>query len=433
MGELQYRLDGLQGELFGVEQKLKAYDDAKASLARAGKQVEESPTLLKLGLPPETFDRVKRFPAERQRREDQLARIATERAQAEERAPQGPAEPIWRDQRFLAALAAGVACLVGATFLDSYARYVALLAIPAFGFAALLALRHIEDLQAAARSSGRVDLFAAREKKVEDDFAAASAVVKSAFAKVGVDSAEDFLALFERKASAEEQLAQAQVALAEMESDPDTSSALQKGQKLKAEQEQINQKLLSMSGGYVRDQRDVERDIEKLEEALAPKAEPVEEFKPVETGPTELIEDPVPALLKAASDLFHKDVPTLWAMLKDRCGQYIAALTDRRYHALEVDAQGRAQVAAPGRTVPLGEVPAKDVDLIWISLRLTLVEKHATIAKVPLVVEDTFTGAVDEAKAPLLVRMLKHLGTQTQVLHVTPSTHNPGSEPTLNL
>ncbi len=66
-------------------------------------------------------------------------------------------------------------------------------------------------------------------------------------------------------------------------------------------------------------------------------------------------------------------------------------------------------------------------------MRLTLVEKYAAIAKVPLVVEDTFAGSIDETKTPLLLRMLKHLGTQTQVLHVTPSTHNPGSEPALNL
>ncbi len=433
VGELQYRLDGLQSEIFGVEQKLKAYEDAKATHKRASKELEEAPTLLKLGLPPDTMERVKRFPVEQQRRQDQLQRIAAEREQAEQRAVTGPAQPLWMDQRFLAAVALGLALVIGAAFLESWARYVALLAVPAFGFAALVALRYIEELQAASKTSNLGDLFAAREKKVEEDFAAVSAQVKAAFSKAGVEGAEEFIALFDRKAQAEEHLAQAQVALAEMESDPDTSSAITRAQTLKSEQEQINQKLLSMSGGYVRDQREVEREIAKLEEALAPKVEKVEEFKPVETGPTELVEDPVPGLMKAGADLFHKDVPTLWALLKERCGQYIAALTDRRYHGLEVDMSGKAKAVAPGRTVPIGEVPPKDVDLIWIGLRLTLAEKYAAISKVPLVVEDAFAGTIEDAKAPLLQRMLKHLGTQTQVLHVTPSTHNAGSEPVLNL
>ncbi|MFT3836849.1 MAG: chromosome segregation protein SMC [Myxococcaceae bacterium] len=433
VGDLQYRLDGMQGEMFAVETKLKAYEDAKATVSRAQQEMEEAPTLLKLGLAPDTMDRVKRYPAEQQKRDDQLARIATEREQAEQKSAPGPERPLLQDTRFLAGIGLGLVAFVGALFLEGPGRYVALLSIPAFGFAALVALRFIEELQAVARTSSRGDLYAAREKKVEDDFNAFASSVKAAFAKAGVESAGDFAAIFDRKAAAEDALSRAQNALSEMEADPDTSQAITKAQTLKAEQEQINQKLVQMSGGYIRDAREVERDIAKLEEALAPKLQPQDEFKPVETGPTELVDDPCPALLKTGADLFHKDVPGLWGALKDRCGQYLTALTDRRYHGLELDTAGRATVQAPGRSVPLGEVPPKDVDLIWLGLRLTLVEKYAAVAKVPLVVEDTFAGSIEEAKTPLLLRMLKHLGTQTQVLHVTPSTHNPGSEPALNL
>ncbi len=63
----------------------------------------------------------------------------------------------------------------------------------------------------------------------------------------------------------------------------------------------------------------------------------------------------------------------------------------------------------------MGELPPKDADLFALSLRLTAVEKASARAKIPLFVEDAI-ACVDEVK---LGRMLKHLGTTTQVIHAT--------------
>jgi uncharacterized protein YhaN len=121
-------------------------------------------------------------------------------------------------------------------------------------------------------------------------------------------------------------------------------------------------------------------------------------------------------------------------MLRERCVQYFGALTDRRYVGVEWDKDGRTVVAAAsGRRMPLGELPPREVDLFFLSLRLTVVEKVSPRVKLPLLVEDALIG-VDEAKLPLLGRMLKHLGTMTQVLHVTAHPgFTPLSDGTVNL
>jgi uncharacterized protein YhaN len=72
-----------------------------------------------------------------------------------------------------------------------------------------------------------------------------------------------------------------------------------------------------------------------------------------------------------------------------------------------------------GKSVPVGQLPAADIDWAYIALRLTLVEKTIGSEPFPLLLEDVATG-LEEARLPLLGRMLKHLGTLTQVLHVTP-------------
>jgi hypothetical protein len=49
---------------------------------------------------------------------------------------------------------------------------------------------------------------------------------------------------------------------------------------------------------------------------------------------------------------------------------------------------------------------------------MTVVEKVSARVKYPFIVEHPFAG-MDEVKLPLIARMLKHLGTLTQVLLVT--------------
>ncbi|MBS1149664.1 MAG: hypothetical protein H6Q89_1362, partial [Myxococcaceae bacterium] len=309
-------------------------------------------------------------------------------------------------------------------------QYLALLGIPAFTFGALLALKHIEELQVAARQTSRVDLFSSREKKINDDFAGLSAQVKAALKAAGVETADEFSARLSGRPELEAVAAAAQQTLQEMESDPQTAQALAQAAQLKAEQEQITARLLEMSGGYIRDERDVMRELTRVRESLGrPAPAPVaaapvvEEFQAVPTDPAETFEDPMPALMVLGADLFNTDVPSLWGALKDRSAQYVAALSDRRLHGVEVDKDGRARVLAPGRTVPAGELPGKDLDLVYLAIRMTLIEKYSAQAKVPVIFEDAFKGAIDDAKLPLVVRMLKHLGTLTQILHVTPVSH----------
>ena len=128
---------------------------------------------------------------------------------------------------------------------------------------------------------------------------------------------------------------------------------------------------------------------------------------------------------------YYQRAGTLWAtQLVSREGEIVGAKccaihgnASGRLHGVEVDKDGRARVLAPGRTIPAGELPGNDLDLVFLSIRLTLVEKYSAQAKVPVIFEDAFRGVVDATKLPLVIRMLKHLGTLTQILHVTPSSH----------
>ncbi|MDP1829619.1 MAG: chromosome segregation protein SMC [Archangium sp.] len=424
--EVQFRLDGVNSELFSLESKTRSWDEIGQRLNAARAEVAGVKDHAS-GLPDDIIPRAKRYPDERKRHEDQLARLAEEQQAIIDNAPPPPA-PLRSDQRFLGAMFVGVGLFVGAMFLEGPLRYLALLSMVPFTFAALLALRFIEDLQRSGRDGGKSEVLAGRVKKLTDDFALTTMVVQQAFAQVGASTLEEFLAVMGRREGLQGQLVALEQEWAAAQADPEYASLAQKVAALKADQEACNQELLGMSGGYLRDVRDIEREIARIKEpaAAAPPRPSIsaEGLTAVATAPTETWDDPAAPLLMLATDLFTTDIPSLWSVLHDRAVQYLTALTDRRYHGIQVDKDGHATLEAPGRTIVARELPGRDLDLMYLALRLTLIEKAAAQHKLPVVIEDTFNTVLDAAKQPLFGRMVKHLGSLTQVLHVSGAGQN---------
>lgn len=421
--ELQFKMDGLQADIFKHEQRLKAYSELKTKVDTARKELASAPTPQSLGMPDDIVERVKRFGEEKKRRDEALAKVEAERQQAL-KGDVVYTTPLYRDRRFLLAFFAGIGLLVGAAFLEGGARYLSLLSIPAFTLAALLALRFVEELQHQSREAAKAEVFTVREKKIHDEFQLANSIVQTAMEKTEAVTVDEFLTAMSKRATLQPAVAQLELEFADLESDPEIPGLPAMIAEAKAEQEHINQRLLQLSGGYVREVREIERDLQKLKETLAPASSPsgvqqTEEFAAVSTSPSETFDDPTPAVLLLGTDLFATDVPTLWSVLRDRTVQYLTALTDRRYHGVDVDKDGRATVQAPGRAVPAGELPGRDLDLLYLSLRLTLIEKYSVQTKLPVIIEDSFGTVIDASKQALFGRMLKHIGSLTQILHVT--------------
>ncbi len=422
VGELQFKADGLQSEIYQQEQKLKAVDGLRAEVEQARAELDTAPSPAQLGLPDDIADRVKRFSETKRRFHDSLAKLEDEREQA---GASGRVQvlPIVKDTRFVAALIGGLAMMIAAVMLTGSAKYVGLLGIPAFSFAALLALRYIEDLQFASREAAKVEVFDQREKKLKDDFQLQSSIVDTALSKVNASSDDEFFAALAKRQAMEPKVSELAMKLAELESSPETSSLAHTVAQLKEEFQRLDEQLASLSGGYARDAREIEREIGYLKESLAP-AQATGQFQAINPGGGPTFDDPTPALMIVGADLFATDIPSLWGVLRDRAIQYLGALTDRRYHGIEVDKDGKAYVMAPGRDLPATELPGRDLDLLYLALRLTMAEKSAPNTRYPFILEDSLSSILDPAKQPLLGRMLRHIGTLTQVLHVTGAGQN---------
>jgi TolA-binding protein len=439
--ELQFKLDGVQQHIFQSSNRVKQAESLRQELANAQAAVEATPSLESMGLPPNVGERAAKMESIEKTRDDQLARLEREREQflGRDYSPQ----PLVKDQQFWSGLALGVFFFCGGIVLGHGWRYLSLLDIPAFGFSAIVALRWLGDVQSRESQERRRGHYDDKEKQIRDAFENEVLSVKTAMKLLNVETTTDLLDQLGKRQVLEVRVREVQDQLTALESDPTYVQSAQEYEAAQAELAPLEARIAELSS-FTRQPHQIEADIEELEARIritenpaaraapAPAPAPSPSLaRPASLGnaaavsasagaPT--IEDPFPRLLDVTTDLFQLDVPGLGQLLASRASQYLAALTDKRFSQVEFNHMGQATLvqAGSGGKVPVTSVDKADVDLLYVAVKFTLMEKLAERQKLPYVFDDPF-GKFDPSRLPLLARMLKHLGTKAQVLHITAS------------
>jgi hypothetical protein len=417
--QCQLKLDGIVSELSQAEARLAQGSQLMAALQQAEAAHASAPSPESLKLPPDIVERAKRFPHLLAKREEALAKLDNERSG--ELRPMAYVQPLSRNLQFWAAAALGTALFASAIVLGGAGRYLALLDIPAFGFAAIVAIRYVDDLQRAERNSRRGERRAAREKKILDDFEGEAQSVKKAMAALRVDSPNDIVEVLGRRAQLQQTVTQLRAQAASLTKDPEYAAAVAKEQQLRRERESI-EATLNEKGGYIRDAAEVQREIDRLRKSIdapaggasAPSTSPAPSLAAAPPG----LDDGFPALIALAADVLMVDAPTATGVIRDRCTQRFLSFTDRRYGGLEFDRTGKVFAISSGQRMSSREMPAKDFDLLYLSFRLSLAEASASRGQMPLIVDD-LRALLGSSGAAVLGGVLKQLGAATQVLHVT--------------
>jgi hypothetical protein len=352
------------------------------------------------------------------RKNEQLARIEDEREALLARAEAAHPVPVATDRRFWAGIGAGVVSLAAGAF--SGAEALALLNIPAMGFSAVLALRYVGELQAKSGVLRKRTLLEERERKANEDYEVATADIRKSMAQLECDSPSDLEAFAAERDAAAEKVQELQAKLARLRADPTFQEAFRERDRLIVEMTGLEERL----GGkrdeaYVRASTEIEREIERYKAMLAAASDRGATPPPPELeAKATFREDSSARLLDRAAELFAVERADLPRILQDRVGQYMVALSERKWSAVEIGAAaGMVCVGAPGRRA-FYELPGRDADVAHLSLQLTIIETYAGRFKVPVILDDPF-AFLTPAQQALAARMLKSLGQRTQVLHRT--------------
>jgi hypothetical protein len=419
--KLQYQQDGLQARAFKLEEALKAGAALRAAVERAEAARAELGTAAavaaKLGDPEArlaTFDKASA------KRAEAAAKVEAEREGIAAAEAAGAPNPFWKDPLFWAGVGAGVvlagvgiAGAVGKTDL----RYVALLDVPAFGWAAWVALRWVGALETWEKVERRRRVVDDWEAKVEVQWQKDAADVLEAVKALGVSKPADLREALARARDAEAAVAEAKARLAAWEGSPEAQGAMAEKAKVEEALRAVEAKLSAEVGGFVRDVRSVESEIQRLEaDAAAPATPAAAPAAPA--APPRPAGEPLKVLVElAAAELGGSPTAAVRAVAQKASGT-IAGLSFQRLQAIQVDDRGNIQVQTGGRPVPAMTLPAADRDLVYLALKLAFVEQALAAGKLVAVSDDAF-GGLSEGARRFAARLLKQIAKPGQLVHAT--------------
>lgn len=413
--KVQYRLDGLQSRLFKLEEILKAGE--KLGEGRAASET----TLAELGQAARALDRVSgldekvdAFEKAAARRDEALARLAEEVAASEEQA-QGPRPP-WTDPKFLAGAAAGVVAAglgaAGASMGWTGLRYLSLLDVPAFGWAGWVALRWVSAQEASQQTGRRRLLAGERERKVLEQHERDTGEVKALMKALGAESLQDLREAVGRLADARASQAEWRQRLEDWEAAPENRDAAAEKERVQAEIAEAEGRLAGEVGGYLRDPQTIEMEMARLEADLASPPPAPAVAPPAAAG------DPLRAALERGAAALGGTPAAVARAIQPRVGQLLPALSGRRFAGCLVDERGNVAVQGGGRTVPPDALAPVDRDLVWVAIKLGVLEQALSRGRTVAFLDDAFAGLPDGARRAL-AGLLKQLGRSGQIVHAT--------------
>jgi hypothetical protein len=420
--KLQDQGDALQSRGLKLDEALRAGAKVRDGLERA--EAERAPLASVQAAAEALGDgadaRLATFERASARRAEATAKVAAERealAEAEER---GPPAPLVRDPLFWGGIGAGSAlALAGAALatVSPGARYLALLDVPAFGGAAWIALRHIGALEVWERVARRRRVVDDWERKVQAQYEKDAADVRAAMAAAGVQHLPELREALSRLADADAVVAEWRRRFQEWEASPETAAILAERTRVEEEQRAVEARLAAEIGGFVRDVRSITVEMARLETELAGSPRPP--VAPPAAAPPAPAGDPLRTLLERAAAELGGTAPALGRALAAKASQLVSGLTFQRLTAVQVDDRGGVHAVTGGRAAPAVGLPSADRDLVFIALKLALLEQALAAGKgVAVLDQEAFAGLSDGARR-FAARVLKQIARGGQIVHAT--------------
>ncbi len=413
--KLQYRLDGVQSRLFKLEEVLK--EGARLREAAAAAELALAALGPAAAVAEQLGDLEEQLTAHGKavaRRDEALAKVASEREALE--ADAAPPLAFWKDVRFwlgcVGGSAAAIAAVAGSGAVQGL-RYVALLDIPAFGWAAWIALGWVGAVEAHGRAGRRTRLSEEYERKVTGAFERETQPLRDAAKALCVAGVAEVEEALGKLAAARAAVAEVREHLRAFEARPETRSAEAGKARIEAELHEVEAELAAQAGGFVRDPRTVEAEMRRLEEEAHAEAGAAPALS-APVSPAEPLQD---LLERAARELGGTAVDVARST-QTKASQLLQAFSGDRFSGLGVDGRGDLVVAAAGRSTPAAGLAPTDRDVVFLALKFAVMERALAEWKLVALADDAFAGLAEAARRRA-ARMLKQVARPGQLVHAT--------------
>jgi len=426
LDSLQFKLDGLQNELFNLNEKLGQVEEFKERVGSLENRLKPYAPLKEL---PGDFEaRIREFEQNQARYDRDKGRLADDRSNWERKAEQAVPGKLIHERKFLIGMGLGFGGLIlGVLGLMSYEplRWAAFLDIAGFGLVLVTVFQHIDQTMFVERNKRRLDAIDERKKKLDREFELETSMVRRTMEQVDVESVSEILEKFNERGKILNEQNALKEKLKTIRSDQGLAEVETRRDVLKKEIDEVEERLAG-SAGMMMSVRDMENRLESLQEKLAMLDSGQH---PVEAAPASSVAAPAPEtsgqaqgphatqrMMKLAADLFITDLDSLGTRLQARTSQYLGALSNQAYSQIVFGAGGTVSCvsAATNQALPVGQLEPVMQDLCSLALRMSILEHYGTQQVVPVLLDDSFSDL--SAYHDLLGRMLSVIGQSGQVL-----------------
>ncbi len=413
--EMTKKFEATQDRLFKVAQRLhelkilgEKLKDAEGELAAVQAELKRSPWS-----PEEIKEltaKASRAKEDLKKRDEAMNDVSKRRQKAAQMVPPPP-EPVLSSPWFFGGLLLGAA-------VDAAAFVFKRPPIALFGLVPLLAplitvLRWIEGDEADKQAAAYAQELKERETKIKKDYEAEQMPLKAALRAAKVDSPVDLLAVFKEREQIVKRREVALEKLQKLKAEPDALRLAVEIPLLETEKGKLEEQVHQT--GFSRPVGEIEAD---LKHAMG-----ISSSRTAAAIP----EGEIPGhLIARGAELLNLSADELGAQMAARLTAYLQALTDRRVVSAKPEKATLLLNAPDGRSGPYMTLPPPLRDLVYVALRLALLERVSGYKRLPIVVDDAF-ATLDAQKRGLIAKMLKGIGTQTQVIHRVTDAPPPGT------
>jgi hypothetical protein len=430
--DLQFKLDGLQSEMFGLEEKLKTIKTEQDNLEKVRSRLLQFGKLE--GLPGDFENRANAFSQEKKRFGRDTERISEEIDRWKKKTEMGQQESLIKNKIFLIGLLGGLLSVLGGVagfFFLGQLRYLALLDMVFFGVALVAVFGHLDRIMGAETGRSRMQLLQKRRKELKDKHASEAAMIEETLEKTGAESPEEVISLFAKKREVEAKVQSAEKKLAEQQKLIDQNSTQSKRDELQSQIDEIDSTLLGMSG-MMMSPAEMTRRIAALKENL----QQIESGSPPQVhGPTPAAEgfglpEPGPVgqstsqvfakLLRLGEDLFLQDADRLNSSLSPRISQFVAVLSQNRFTQCILGIRGQIHLLGAGQKEPVAvaQLTPQDQDMVYLSMKFAFIEAFSKKQALPVFLDEPFV-VFSKAQQDLLARLLAGVSRHCQVVLFT--------------
>jgi hypothetical protein len=268
-------------------------------------------------------------------------------------------------------------------------------------------------LEEHGRADRRSKLIEEHEHKVLGGFERDTLALREAARALGLAGIAELKEAMAKLGAARGGVAAARERLQAFEARPETVSAQEEKARVEAELRDLEAELTRQAGGFVRDARTVEMEMRRVEEEAA-----LEDSASPSISPPSATADPLQDVLDRAALELGGSAAAVARSIQNKASQLLQAFSGERLTSLAIDDRGNLLTQASGRTLPAAGLAPVDRDLVFLAMKLALVERGLSDWKLFALADDAFAGLAESARRRA-GRAMKQVARPGQLVHAT--------------